>query len=86
MATSTELYIDTLGGLDLYGSTDKNLPYSSWNLKICGMASPGKYDGLTCVAVAMRPVAVVTVATSLYLTQICFHKLFCAMFCAVIND
>ena len=27
MATCTELYIDTLGGLDLDGSTDKNLPY-----------------------------------------------------------
>ena len=27
MATSTELYIDTLGGLDLDGSTDKNIPY-----------------------------------------------------------
>jgi len=27
MATCTELYIDTLGGLDLGGSTDKNLPY-----------------------------------------------------------
>jgi len=27
MATFTELYIDTLGGLDLDGSTDKNLPY-----------------------------------------------------------
>ena len=27
MATCTELYIDTLVGLDLGGSTDKNLPY-----------------------------------------------------------
>jgi len=27
MATCTELFIDTLGGLDLDGSTDKNLPY-----------------------------------------------------------
>ena len=27
MATCTELYIDILGGLDLDGSTDKNLPY-----------------------------------------------------------
>ena len=27
MATCTGLYIDTLGGLDLDGSTDKNLPY-----------------------------------------------------------
>ena len=27
MATCTELYIDTLGGLDLDGSTDKNLLY-----------------------------------------------------------
>jgi len=27
MATCTESYIDTLGGLDLDGSTDKNLPY-----------------------------------------------------------
>ena len=27
MATCAELYIDTLGGLDLDGSTDKNLPY-----------------------------------------------------------
>jgi len=27
MATCSELYIDTLGGLDLDGSTDKNLPY-----------------------------------------------------------
>jgi len=27
MATCTELYNDTLGGLDLDGSTDKNLPY-----------------------------------------------------------
>ena len=27
MATCTELYIDTLDGLDLDGSTDKNLPY-----------------------------------------------------------
>jgi len=27
MATCTELYIDTLGGLDLDGSTDKNLQY-----------------------------------------------------------
>ena len=27
MATCTELYIDTSGGLDLDGSTDKNLPY-----------------------------------------------------------
>ena len=27
MATCTELYIDTLGGLDLDGSADKNLPY-----------------------------------------------------------
>jgi len=27
MATCTELYIDTLGGLDFDGSTDKNLPY-----------------------------------------------------------
>jgi len=27
MAACTELYIDTLGGLDLDGSTDKNLPY-----------------------------------------------------------
>ena len=27
MATCTELYNDTLGGLDLNGSTDKNLPY-----------------------------------------------------------
>ena len=27
MATCTELYIDTLVGLDLDGSTDKNLPY-----------------------------------------------------------
>jgi len=27
MATFTELYIDTLGGLDLNGSTDKNLRY-----------------------------------------------------------
>ena len=27
MATCMELYIDTLGGLDLDGSTDKNLPY-----------------------------------------------------------
>jgi len=27
MATCTELYINTLGGLDLDGSTDKNLPY-----------------------------------------------------------
>ena len=27
MATCTELYIDTLGGLDLDGSTEKNLPY-----------------------------------------------------------
>ena len=27
MATRTELYIDTLGGLDLDGSTDKNLQY-----------------------------------------------------------
>jgi len=27
MATRTELYIDTLGGLDLDGSTDKTLPY-----------------------------------------------------------
>jgi len=27
MATCTQLYIDTLGGLDLDGSTDKNLPY-----------------------------------------------------------
>ena len=27
MATWIELYIDTLGGLDLDGSMDKNLPY-----------------------------------------------------------
>ena len=27
MATCTELHIDTLGGLDLDGSTDKNIPY-----------------------------------------------------------
>jgi len=27
MATCTELYIDTFGGLDLDGSTAKNLPY-----------------------------------------------------------
>jgi len=27
MATCTELYIDTLSGLDLDGSMDKNLPY-----------------------------------------------------------
>ena len=27
MATCTELFVDTLGGLDLDGSTDKNLPY-----------------------------------------------------------
>ena len=27
MATCTELYIDTLGGLDLDGSAAKNLPY-----------------------------------------------------------
>jgi len=26
MATCRELYVDTLGGLDLDGSTDKNLP------------------------------------------------------------
>ena len=27
MATRTKLYIDTVGGLDLDGSTDKNLSY-----------------------------------------------------------
>jgi len=27
MPTCTELYIDTLGGLDLDGSSDKNFPY-----------------------------------------------------------
>ena len=27
MVTCTELYLDTLGGLDLDGSTDKNLLY-----------------------------------------------------------
>ena len=27
MGTCMELYIDTFGGLDLDGSTDKNLPY-----------------------------------------------------------
>jgi len=45
MATGTELYIDTLGGLDLDGSTDTNIPYfvvenlatvpsSTWTAKV----------------------------------------------------
>ena len=53
MATRTELYIDTLGGLDLDGSTDKNLPYfvvenlatlvqSAWCVSECSDNFPAK--------------------------------------------
>jgi len=57
VATCTELYIDTLGGLDLDGSTDKNLPqFVVENLATLVLA----FVYCSAVSFAFRPVVYAT--------------------------
>ena len=71
MATCTELYIDTLGGLNLDGSTDKNLPY----FVVENLASlPGCSAGADNAEVVLYATVVATSVVAVALAVTCAPK------------